>query len=446
MSAQVGWLICGALLLTASAAAAQQNAAPHTLTRAAELALERYPALAASAARVRAAESASGRVASARWPTVQLNATATQYQEPMLTTPLHRFDAQTPPLFDETLLHGNINARYTLWDGGERRARIQQADARVDASAASLTARRADVLWGVTQQYARVQALNQAIKAHAERLEALSEELRRVRQLVTVGKAPRLDLTRAEAALAAAEAESVRSRTQQQVALGELARLTGTEPVSSAALRPLRTSAGGAPARAELLARALEANPTIARARHERAAARAEVKLARSAYQPQLRLFGNYDKRGSRPGDVTGEWNVGTGVSYPLFQGGARRKEVQRARAEEDVAESELEVARLGIEQRLDAALAAFTEADALTASLSKAVDQFANVVKAERLALQTGVGTQTDYLTAQADLLSARAQLAEAAMNRIVAHADIARVTGKLSVDWIRENLETRE
>ena len=96
--------------------------------------------------------------------------------------------------------------------------------------------------------------------------------------------------------------------------------------------------------------------------------------------------------------------------------------------------------------EHLDAALAAFTEADALTASLSKAVDQFANVVKAERLALQTGVGTQTDYLTAQADLLSARAQLAEAAMNRIVAHADIARVTGELSVDWIRENLETRE
>lgn len=439
-------VMCG-LLLPSLASAQQPNGPPRTITEAAEMALERYPAVAASSARVRAAESAAARAAAARWPGVQFSATATRFEEPMLTHPLHEFDAQSPPTFDETLLHANLNARYTLWDGGERGARIDQANARKGAAEAAHAARRADVLLAVTQQYARVLALQEAITAHEEREQALSEEQRRVRRLVAAGKAAQLEMIRADAAVAAAEAESVRSRTQRQVALNELARLTGAERViDPAVLTSLRSPSQIMPARQELLSLAVEASPAIAAARREHAYAAAEVKIARSAYQPKVQLFGNYDNRSDGDLNPSGEWNVGTGISYPVFQGGARRNEVQRARAEQEVAERELAAVQLEVEKQLDAALASLQEAEARIRSLSVAVEQFRNVVRAERLSLETGVGTQTDYLAAQADLVGARAQLSEATMNKITASADVARITGQLTVHWLRETLENQK
>src|SRR5690606_38518074 len=100
---------------------------------------------------------------------------------------------------------------------------------------------------------------------------------------------------------------------------------------------------------------------------------------------------------------------------------------------------------RLRTADELDRALAALRDAEARQRSLGAAVEQYTAVVRAERLALETGVGTQNDYLTAQADLLRARAQLAESVTSGSTARAQIARITGELDVDWLRANMETR-
>jgi hypothetical protein len=142
-------------------------------------------------------------------------------------------------------------------------------------------------------------------------------------------------------------------------------------------------------------------------------AAGAGVKLARGAFFPDLQLVGQYDSRGSTQGSFFGEWAMGAAVSFPLFQGGVRINELERARAERESAERQLELMQLRIAERVDRALASLREADARSASLRSAVEQYAEVARAEKLALDTGAGTQTDYLTAHADLLSARAQLA---------------------------------
>lgn len=61
-----------------------------------------------------------------------------------------------------------------------------------------------------------------------------------------------------------------------------------------------------------------------------------------------------------------------------------------------------------------------------------------------EKLRLDTGAGTQTDYLRAEADLLSARAELAAARHTVIGARVELARATGALTLDWLRQNLES--
>ena len=77
-------------------------------------------------------------------------------------------------------------------------------------------------------------------------------------------------------------------------------------------------------------------------------------------------------------------------------------------------------------------------EAAARAASLRVAVDRFAEVVRIERLRLDTGSGTQTEYLRAEADLLTARAALTEAQHAVVALWVELARITGDLTLAWL--------
>ena len=53
------------------------------------------------------------------------------------------------------------------------------------------------------------------------------------------------------------------------------------------------------------------------------------------------------------------------------------------------------------------------------------------------------GSGVQTDFLRAESELFQARAALAQARHGEVMASVKLARVTGDLNLEWIRENME---
>ena len=431
-------------LLAAGAAAQDPPAADLTVSAAARQALEMYPSVAAASAQALAARRSAEGAAASRWPKLGLSASATRYQDPMLVAPLHRFDPQSPPDFDETLLQARIDGSYMLFDGGARGARVATARHRADAARNAVSGVAQEVLLAVTRQFALLEASAEALAAHDVRLQALTEEVQRSRRLLETGRAARLEVLRAEAALAAARTDRVHTLTQLDTGARELARLLGAaEPVNPARLVPLRAPERLEPVREELVARALDSNPNVVKAARERLAAEAEVKLARSAFLPVVQLFGAYDERGAADAGSSGEWNFGGGVSLPLFDGGARRREQQRAEAQREAARRQLDLARLDVAARIDRSLAALHEAESRVQQLQHLVVQYDEVARGERLALVAGAGTQTDYLAALADLLGARGQLASASMNRITALAELAAATGELTLAWLEQNLE---
>lgn len=433
------------VLLSGSPALGQTGPGePITLSAAAEMALAQYPAIGASEARLSASRDAEEISTAARWPGLNLSASAMRFQEPMLVSPLHGFDPQTVPPFDETLFQGNVTARYTVFDGGERGARIDMARSRAGAAEAALRGTRSDVLGQVTRQYALVLAARDAVAAHDQRVEALETELDRAERTFAVGRAPQLQVLRARAALAGGQAERVRSVTLLETAQHDLTRLVGASAgeVTVARMAPVRLVREDVPARADLFERAVSSNPEVARMEREIQVARGGVKLARSAFLPDLSVLGQYDNRADTNGNSFGEWSFGGMLSFPLFQGGSRRSDLDRARSEERFAEQQLEMARLKAQEGVDRALAALREADARAESLRSAVEQFTEVVRGEKLALDTGTGNQVDYLATEAELLNARAQLAQATMDRITTRAELARITGQLTLEWLLQNL----
>jgi hypothetical protein len=89
----------------------------------------------------------------------------------------------------------------------------------------------------------------------------------------------------------------------------------------------------------------------------------------------------------------------------------------------------------LQVEEAIDRALSGIREARARVESLVIAVARAEEVARIEQLLLETGSGTQTDFLSAEADLLAIRADLVDGRHAEIAARVDLARVTGELKV-----------
>lgn len=442
---QVPMLPLLALLLAAEAVSAAPAAETLTVGEAVARALAAHPAVAAAAARRLEAEQGVVEARASNGPVASARLTGTRYGEPYLVSPIHAFDTADFPAFDETLVQASLDLHYTLFDSGERRARGRQAGARLEAAASAASGVEQELAAAVATTFADVLARAEMLDAERSRVAAVRQELERVERLVAVGRAAELERLRAEAALAAAEAGEVSGAARLDAAERELARLLAAEPEATRAprLAPLRSRLAPPESRAALEVRAVAANPAVERARREAEAAEAARALARTAYFPDLRAVGALQQFGDGALDFSGEWSAGLQLAVPLWTGGATASRVARAEAARDAARAGVAELELAARAGVDRAVAALVEAEAQAAALGRAAARLAEVARVERLRLEVGAGTQVDYLDAEAALAAARADWTAARTGAIVARVELARVTGELDVDWIRQTLE---
>lgn len=431
----------GALLVGAHGAGAADLApTPQTLTptEAVEAALESHPAVSAAAARVTAAEEAGDAARAARLPGAALTASLTRFEEPMIVAPFHSLDLSSPPRFDRSLVQSRLGMQYTLFDGGVRSARIRSADAVHDATGFSLEETEMQIVEETLSAYVGVLAARALLVASGAQVEALEEEHARASRELAAGTTAELEVLRAAASLQEARAEAASAVARLGLAERALARLMGADPVriSADALVDVGVGAPAAGADAEASPRVLEASRAVD-------VARARLAEERGGRFPTIEAGAGLLDYGTLTGEHVFEWQAGVQVSWPLFTGGARSAAVRRAAADVVAAQSQLETARLGVAQAVDAARTAVVEAEGRAEALELAVAQWEEVARIEALALDAGSGVQRDLLRAQAGLFQARAGHAAARYDAVVAHARLARAEGRLDPTWVTEALQ---
>ncbi len=348
-----------------------------SLSAAVERALAGFPAVEGARARQEEARLALGEAEVGLRPRGRFNGSATQYQEPMVVTPIHGFGPGQFPSFDETLFQGTLGVSWTLWDGGANGARVRSAVSQLEVAGAALTAAEQSLAGRVAAAYLTVLGQRQVLAAHNLRLASLEAERSRVQQRFDVGRAARLEVLRAEAALASARADRVRLTAAVDNAERDLARLLGApvEETRADRLVPVALADLKPPDREALVAEGIEASPAVAQARSQVAAAEAGIALARSSLRPELRAVANLNEWGSKDGDFATEWNAGFQVAVPLFEGGATRRRIARAEASRRAAAEQLRLAELQVREDVDRAAAREEEAQARAESLASAVE-----------------------------------------------------------------------
>lgn len=415
---------------------APQDSSRLTLDAAVRMALERAPVLSSARQAQAGAEGARRQVASQWWPQLGADGSLTQFEQPMLVSPIHAFAIGQIPPFNQTLVQGNVTLGWTLFDGGIRTGQVSQAAALEDAARFRVDGTAQALIASVTRSYAVVLAAQEGVQAQARRREALEAEAARVGRLLAEGRAAPLERMRADAAVASALADAAAAAGRLEVAEAGLARLIGVSPrlTRAPALLALRELDAQGPTRDSLLALARAASPSLQAAASRVAAAKSAERAASGSWYPSLRAEGRIVTYGSADGHYSTEWQTGVRVSWPVFTGGNRGAAVDRARAGAAEAEADLADAELSLANDVDRALASLTETGRRIAALEAAVTQLAEAQRVEALALEQGAGTQTDFLRSEADLASGRAALANARAERIATRVELARLVGSLS------------
>ena len=424
------------ILLAALVAA--QDTSRLTLIDAVRRALANQPGVAAARENRTAAAASVGEARAPLFPRLSASFAINEYKIGNLVYPLSGLSVASPPLFNTTLSQAALQLGYTVFDFGGRNAQVRLAQAQERRADAALDATSAALVSRVANAYLRVLTTRGVLDAEERQLAALRAEAGRVAQLEAQGKAAHVDVLRLAAQVSRSRADEVGTRAQLEVAERDLDQLVALSADTARVLVPARLADTSLADRASLVASAEQNSPDVAQARRAAEAAGAGVGVAQASLLPQLQVSAAYLENGHSFTGYRPYWSAGLQVSYPIFTGGSRASGIRRNEATARAAAEQLRDAQQSAEQGVNAALATVTAARATVDALVSAVAQSEEVERIQRLSLEVGSGTETDYLDAEATLLSNRASLVQARNAEIAARVELARVTGELDAGWL--------
>ncbi len=332
----------------------------------------------------------------------------------------------------------NVSWEADLW--GRLRAGASAFEARAAASAADLAAARLSLSGQAAKAWFAVLEAESQLELARQTLASRTRTADQVRRRYERGLRNALDLrlalsnrAAAEATLASRERQLDVTRRQLQVLLGrypdrDLAPAIDGRPPS--VLPPLP-----APPAAGLPADLLRRRPDLAAAEQRLAAAGFDVRSARAALYPALRLTGSGGTASSELADLLDRdfsvWSLAAGLLQPVFQGG-------RLRAGVELAEARQREAAHGYAQRIlvafaevEQSLAAAAHLDAVYEGLAEAAAQ---ARAAEKLAEERYLSGLNDYLNvleAQRQAFLAQSQLLDVERRRLDNRVDLHLALG---------------
>src|SRR6184192_1331826 len=261
--------------------------------------------------------------------------------------------------------------------------------------------------------------LNRAkIRVREDSVRVLDEELKSQQEQLSAGMVSKLNVQRAEVALANERPELFNAQTELKNSYLRLAELFGTDLAPARQAPPFEVSGElqYRPNHADLndcLARADTNRPVIKAREKDIEIEDRQYVLDRSAMRPHVRAFSGYEVYSERDPDVGPEFNyggvVGINATWNIFDGFATKGRMQATRARREAAVQALAAARRAVASEVRSAFLDLEQADRVLETETEnvqAADQALDIAKSNFAA---GLGTQLDILQAASDVTRTR-------------------------------------
>jgi outer membrane protein TolC len=261
--------------------------------------------------------------------------------------------------------------------------------------------------------------LNRAkVRVHEDSVGVFEQELKGEQENFNAGIVGKLNVQRAEVALANERPDLFTAQTDLKNSYLGLAELLGTDLAPGAQAPPFEISG-----QLEYRPNHPDLNDCLARADANRGIIKSKAKdieiedrqyvLDRSATRPQVRAFSGYEIYSERDPDVGPEFNyggvVGINATWNIFDGFATRGRMQATRARREAAVQALAAARRSVASEVRSAFFDLQQADRVLESETKNLQTADQALDMARGNFAAGLGTQLDVLQAAADVTRTR-------------------------------------
>lgn len=338
-----------------------------------------------------------------------------------------------------------LTAGLTLFDGFEREANLNRANANSAQTGHTLVRTKQSVVYQVESAYLNVLRREQLVRVSEENLKRDRRQLERIVESNRVGALSLADVYRQQSQVASDELSLINAQNEFDKASADLVALMGLSVAdeyrfADATISSSLDSTELSGTRRKyndlgvLTNTALTARPDLLGAKENLDASSSGVTIARSNYFPSLSatagLNGNNEEFGRLFDYKTIFW--GLRLSWTLFDGFATNQSVQSAVASRRNAEISLAQAErsIGVEVKkalldLDAAMKQYevSQKGLVSASEDRKIAE-------ERYNL--GAGTLLDLLVANANSVNAEANVVNASYNYIIAKRNVEYVLGE--------------
>ena len=331
---------------------------------------------------------------------------------------------------------------WELLDFGRRKAGVDAAKEQLLAANLGFNARHQEIVFKVQRAFyelskvrGRIDVAQTSLDSALKVQEAADERFKQ-----GLATAPDVSQARQQAAQAAFDLEEVQARERDaQVALAESIGILPTEPLRVVDFSKLPVPASLGESVERFIDRTLEQRPELLAKVAILREKEANVRRARTAYYPtlafqgeaggafgraQLNLEGNTLPWASAQQPV---WDVGVTLSWPIFEGGARRRKLEIARSEREAAQHDLHDSR-------DKAISQVWRFYTDTKLAIRRLDVASALVEASEKSYQQTFEAYQNGLSSLVDVLAARRELSQARYTQLETRATLLESTAALA------------
>ena len=278
------------------------------------------------------------------------------------------------------------------------------------------------------------------VRVHEDSVRVFEQELKGEQENFNAGIVGKLNVQRAELALANERPEFFNAQTDLKNSYLRLAELFGTDLAPGAQAPPFEISG-----QLQYRPNHPDLNDCLARADANRGIIKSKAKdieiedrqyvLDRSATRPHVRAFSGYEVYSERDPDVGPEFNyggvIGINATWNIFDGHATKGRMQATRARRDAAVQALAAARRSVASEVRSAFFDLQQAERVLQSETQHVQTANEALDMARGNFAAGLGTQLDVLQAAADVTRTRTTRLSAIYLHNVALARLSHACG---------------
>jgi len=318
---------------------------------------------------------------------------------------------------------------------GRELTALEISKANVTKNRHDLTAVREEyLLRNVAAAYYNALMARKSLEIADANLERLVKYRNAAEARLKIGEVTRTVLLRAEGELSGAKSDRLQAQNALELALAVLASNCGIrDPLT---LRETASDQRDPPPLDVLQERAYSVRADLKSLEVQRQIAADQIKVTDGAFWPNLSLFGGYTGADQNPAPTSLNREsiyIGAALSFPFFEGGLRKAEVQEAKARERQAVLLYEDLKKAVEIEVRTA---YLDLVTQKGTLQFLNDQFtfaSDNYRAVTRQFEFGLSSSLDVLDANTLLVSAERRVASAVYNYRLALLRMKKATGTL-------------